>query len=129
MEFSGVEKIVEADNEDEEGWVETTHQLQRKDGSIEEELNDKVCEMTLDNNKLDDLINDNEGQGQGDDDDDEGGEAIDMEEFEESGMLEQVDPVYFLNYFLYNLIIKISYIFFSRQLLSRPDLKSHRRPN
>lgn len=91
MEFSGIEKIVEADNDDEEGWVETTHQIQDKDGNIDEELNDKVCEMTLDSNKLDDLINDNEGQGE--DDDEDGGEAIDMEEFEESGMLEQVDPV------------------------------------
>lgn len=92
MEFSGIETIVEDDNGD-EGWVETSHQLQdNADGNIEAELNDKVCEMTLDSNKLDDLINENE-RGQSSDADDENEEAIDMEEFEESGLLDQVDPV------------------------------------
>lgn len=93
MEFSGIEKIVEADGEDEEGWVETTHQLQENaDGSVESEMCDKVCEMTLDSSKLEELMNDNE-KDENCDEDDENGEAIDMEEFEESGLLEQVDPV------------------------------------
>lgn len=93
MEYVGEETIIENEGDADDGWVETHHYDARTN-----ELEDKVCEMTLDSNKNDDEIGgdmedemnrvDNDGTG---DDDDE--EAADMEDFEESGMLEMVDPV------------------------------------
>lgn len=87
MEFSGVERIVE-DLEGEEGWV--THDTE----GDEDESSDNPAEMTLDNNKLDDLRSKNESQSAAgpEDDDDEEEAAMDMEDFEESGMLDNVDP-------------------------------------
>ena len=86
MEFSGVERIVE-DFEGEEGWV--THDTEGDDDS-----NDNTAEMTLDSNKMDELRSQNESQNisinQNEDDEEE--EALDMEDFEESGMLDNVDP-------------------------------------
>lgn len=64
------------------------------------EIEDKVRDMTLDGNKNDDeFAGDMEDEmdrvGGGGEDDDE--EAADMEDFEESGMLDAVDPVRFTN--------------------------------
>lgn len=92
MEYVGEETIIENENGQDEGWVETHHY-----DATTNELEDKVCEMTLDNNRNDDddVAADMEDEGgddanDGEDDDDE---AADMEDFEESGMLEMVDPV------------------------------------
>lgn len=82
MEFSGVERIVE-DAEGDEGWV--THDNEGE----EDDPYSNPSEMTLDTNKLDEL-RDKESQVANEDDDE--GEAIDMEDFEESGQLENVDP-------------------------------------
>jgi len=85
MEFSGVERIVE-DVEGEEGWV--THDTEGDDDSY-----DKPAEMTLDSNKIDEMRSENESQDANNpNDDEEEGEAMDMEDFEESGMLDNVDP-------------------------------------
>lgn len=84
MEFSGVEKIVE-DVEGEEGWL--THEM---DG---EDENESTAEMTLDNSKLDELRDrENPEKKEMADEDDEQEEALDMDDFESSGMLENVDP-------------------------------------
>lgn len=83
MEFCGVERIVE-DVEGEEGWV--THDTEGDD-----EENSNVAEMTLDSNKIEEMRSENESQDSANADDDEG-EALDMEDFEESGMLDNVDP-------------------------------------
>ncbi|XP_037904496.1 ubiquitin-like-conjugating enzyme ATG3 [Hermetia illucens] len=87
MEYVGEETVVEDDTGD-GGWVETHHY--DNDGTTE--LEDKVCEMTLDNAKLDECIDNNPSKNNADNDDDEDDEAIDMEEFEESGLLDLVDP-------------------------------------
>lgn len=47
MEYVGEETIVEGGGDD-EGWVETHH----FDGTTSTEIDDKVCEMTLDNSKV-----------------------------------------------------------------------------
>lgn len=80
-DFSAVERIVE-DVEGEEGWV--THETE----GDEDDPNEGPSEMTLE--KVDELRGEKESQDP--DDDDEDGEAMDMEDFEESGMLENVDP-------------------------------------
>lgn len=90
MEYVGEETIIENENEPDDGWVETHHFDASSSG-----LEDKVHEMTLDGNKNDDAAADMDesaidGEGNGEDDD---VEAADMEDFEESGMLEMVDPV------------------------------------
>ncbi|KAJ8921046.1 hypothetical protein NQ315_015842 [Exocentrus adspersus] len=83
MEYSQeMEKIIESEDAD-NGWVDTHHY--DKDTCVE----DKVSEMTLENAKGDSMEEAalrNEGKGSDDEEDDE--EAADMEEFEESGMLE-----------------------------------------
>lgn len=92
MEYVGEEIIIENEDGQDEGWVETHHF-----DATTNELEDKVCEMTLESNKNDDIAQDMEDNL----DDDDGGnagddeEAADMEDFEESGMLEMVDPVRF----------------------------------
>lgn len=88
MEYTGEEAVVEEDLGG--GWVETHRSTA--------ELSDKVSDMTLDNSKFDD-DKDNEvgdmdnynANNAADDDDDEDGGFDDMEEFESSGKLEQVD--------------------------------------
>lgn len=80
-DFSAVERIVEAAGGD-EGWV--THDTEGDDDG-----ND-ATEMTLESTKVDEMRSENESQG-GEDDDEEG-EAMDMEDFEESGQLDNVDP-------------------------------------
>ncbi|XP_031630804.1 ubiquitin-like-conjugating enzyme ATG3 [Contarinia nasturtii] len=94
MEYVGEETIIENENGDDDGWVETHHY-----GATANELEDKVCDMTLDDNKNDDddVAGDmedeiNRGKSNGNDDDDDDEEAVDMEDFEESGMLHMVDP-------------------------------------
>lgn len=93
--ISGEETIIENEDGTEEGWVETHHF-----DSSANEIEDKVRDMTLDGNKNDDeFAGDMEDEmdrvGGGGEDDDE--EAADMEDFEESGMLDAVDPVRFTN--------------------------------
>lgn len=93
MEYVGEETMVENDGPDADGWVETHHY----DSSNMTELEDNVCEMTLDSTKNDELANDddntqNDAADDDDEDDDDDAEAGDMEEFEESGMLDMVDP-------------------------------------
>lgn len=43
--------------------------------------------------QIDELADEDNTQNDAGDDEDDDGEAVDMEEFEESGMLEMVDPV------------------------------------
>lgn len=80
MEFSGIEKIVE-ENEGDDGWV--THENDEE----ENDINQSVAEMTLDSGKLDELRDKGNTEYI-----EEEEEALDMEDFEESGMLENVDP-------------------------------------
>ncbi|XP_041971068.1 ubiquitin-like-conjugating enzyme ATG3 [Aricia agestis] len=84
------EKVIEDENDDEGGWVDTHHYDSAGLPTIEE----KVCEMTLEAAETGD--SDGEGAGDNDDDDDEDadedGEAEDMENFQESGLLDEVDP-------------------------------------
>ncbi|KAH8267684.1 hypothetical protein KR026_003290 [Drosophila bipectinata] len=92
MEYVGEETLVEEESGD-GGWVET-HQL-NDDGSTQ--LEDKICELTMEETKDEMHTPDSDksapGVGAGaeaeDEDDDE---AIDMDDFEESGMLDLVDP-------------------------------------
>lgn len=89
MEYVGEETIIENDGDADDGWVETHHYDPAK-----RDLEDKVCDMTLGGNKNEDEIaGDMEDQinTDGCDEDDEE-EAVDMEDFEESGMLHLVDP-------------------------------------
>ncbi|XP_026471648.1 ubiquitin-like-conjugating enzyme ATG3 isoform X2 [Ctenocephalides felis] len=82
MEYSGEEKLLEEDDS-EGGWVDTHH--------CDSTLEDKVNDMTLDNMDKEMMKDDKEGSDDGHNEDDES-DAIDMEEFEESGMLDNVDP-------------------------------------
>ncbi|MCL4124282.1 UNVERIFIED_CONTAM: hypothetical protein GTU68_029048 [Idotea baltica] len=75
------ELIVDAEGDEDGGWVDTHHFAEPV--SIEE----KVKDMTLDDKKI------LSKEGEEDDDDDEENEAVDMEDFEESGMLEEKDLV------------------------------------
>lgn len=84
MEFVGEETLVEGGDDSEMGeWVETHHY----DDPHMSEVEEKAAEMTLDSTKLDEM----ENRETNDADDEE--EAVDMEEFAESGMLDEVDPV------------------------------------
>lgn len=92
MEYVGEETVVEEEGGD-GGWVET-HQL-NEDGTTPEI--DKICELTLDDSKdemhtpdSDQPADMNDAGAAGDEEDDD--EALDMDEFEESGMLDLVDP-------------------------------------
>lgn len=85
MEYVGEETLVEEESGD-GGWVET-HQM-NEDGTAQ--LEEKVCELTMDDSRDEMHTPNSEQSPQNEDDDDE--EAGDMEEFEESGMLEIVDP-------------------------------------
>lgn len=78
------EKIIEADDPD-GGWVDTHHFDTSASG-----LDDKVSEMTLES-KVDVSNNVGSGEGDGDDADEDDEEAADMEEFEESGLLDEHD--------------------------------------
>ncbi|XP_016978945.1 ubiquitin-like-conjugating enzyme ATG3 [Drosophila rhopaloa] len=90
MEYVGEETLVEEESGD-GGWVET-HQL-NDDGTTQ--LEDKICELTMEETKDEMHTPDSDKSAPGagaeaeDEDDDE---AIDMDDFEESGMLELVDP-------------------------------------
>lgn len=83
------EKVIEADDPD-GGWVDTHHFDTSASG-----LDDKVSEMTLES-KVDVSNSVGGGKGDGDaaaadDDDEDDEEAADMEEFEESGLLDEHD--------------------------------------
>ncbi|KAF5295438.1 hypothetical protein FQA39_LY13099 [Lamprigera yunnana] len=85
MEYSkDLEYIIESDDAD-NGWVDTHHYDSSSIG-----LEDKITEMSLDNVKAesmeDALLNDDDDDGVENGDEDE--EAVDMEQFEESGMLD-----------------------------------------
>ncbi|GAB0090147.1 ubiquitin-like-conjugating enzyme ATG3 [Sergentomyia squamirostris] len=86
IEYVGEETMVEEDAQ-EGGWVETHHY----DEGATSGLDDKVSEMTLESSKVEAMEDADEQNTQNDEEDDDE-EAADMEEFEESGMLEQVDP-------------------------------------
>ncbi|XP_017861431.1 PREDICTED: ubiquitin-like-conjugating enzyme ATG3 [Drosophila arizonae] len=92
MEYVGEETLVEEESGD-GGWVET-HQL-NDDGT--NQLDDKICELTLDESKDEMYTPENSKRSlltvvDTDDDNEDDDEAIDMDTFEESGMLELVDP-------------------------------------
>lgn len=94
MEYVGEETLIENENGQGEGWVETHHM----DPHTMKEVEDKVGDMTLESSKVEKEeaaadMDDGALNSGGDDDNDEDGEAADMEDFEESGMLESVDPV------------------------------------
>ncbi|XP_069678207.1 ubiquitin-like-conjugating enzyme ATG3 [Periplaneta americana] len=77
------EKIIEADDPD-GGWVDTHHFDAGASG-----LDDKVSEMTLESKAE---VSNNVAKDEDEDDDDEDDEeAADMEEFEESGLLDEQD--------------------------------------
>lgn len=84
------EKVIEDDQDGEGGWVDTHHYDTAGSPTVEE----KVCEMTLE--AADTGDSDGEAGDPDDDDDDEeeeeDGEAEDMEQFQESGLLDEVDP-------------------------------------
>lgn len=105
MEYIGdQEKVIEADDED-GGWVDTHHYAEGTLSSLQEQ----VSEMTLESRESGDgdslkdagkLTEDgraakgertNSNVDDDDDDEDDDGEAKDMEEFEESGLLEASD--------------------------------------
>jgi ubiquitin-like-conjugating enzyme ATG3 len=88
MEYVGQEVVVEETDQD-GGWVETHHFDELNSSGVEE----KICEMTLDSKKIDEMTDETKAQSDNESNDGEDeDEAIDMEEFEESGMLESVDP-------------------------------------
>ncbi|OWR42727.1 autophagy related protein Atg3 [Danaus plexippus plexippus] len=84
------EKTIEDENDEDGGWVDTHHYASPGFPAVEE----KVCEMTLEAAEAGD--SDGEGGGDGDeadgDDDADDDEAEDMENFQESGLLDEVDP-------------------------------------
>lgn len=96
MEYVGEETLIENEDGTDEGWVETHHY-----NPTTSELEDKVCDMTLGENRteddiagdMEDEINRDNENDDANDDDEEDEEAVDMEDFEESGMLHMVDPV------------------------------------
>uniref|UniRef100_A0A2M4BTJ9 Ubiquitin-like-conjugating enzyme ATG3 n=1 Tax=Anopheles marajoara TaxID=58244 RepID=A0A2M4BTJ9_9DIPT len=96
IEFVGEENMVEESDPD-GGWVETHHYNADEAGGSSG-LEDKVCEMKLDSSRIEDEpaadMDDpsNLDGGDGDEDDEDGGAALDMDEFEESGLLDMVDP-------------------------------------
>ncbi|XP_013135942.1 PREDICTED: ubiquitin-like-conjugating enzyme ATG3 [Papilio polytes] len=85
------EKVIEDENDEDGGWVDTHHY----DSTGSPTLEEKVCEMTLEAAEAGDSGGEGQGEGgagDGDDDDDEDGEAEDMEQFQASGLLDEVDP-------------------------------------
>ncbi|EDW70374.1 ubiquitin-like-conjugating enzyme ATG3 [Drosophila virilis] len=91
MEYVGEETLVEEESGD-GGWVET-HQL-NDDGT--NQIDEKICELTLDESKDEMHTPDSDKTSPAtaapNDDNEDDDEAIDMDAFEESGMLELVDP-------------------------------------
>lgn len=88
MEYSDdKEKVIESDDAD-GGWVDTHHY----DPTISA-IDEKVSEMTLENQAEQDEAGDMHTPNDDDDDEDDDEEAVDMEEFEEKGYLEEEDKV------------------------------------
>ncbi|XP_023015106.1 autophagy-related protein 3 [Leptinotarsa decemlineata] len=84
MEYSGdFEKVIESDDAD-NGWVDTHHYDKEMTSSVE----DKISEMTLENTKAESMEDALKNDEEDDDEDEDDEDAADMEEFEESGMLE-----------------------------------------
>ncbi|CAK1544290.1 unnamed protein product [Leptosia nina] len=82
------EKIIEDEHDEDGGWVDTHHY----DSAGSPTLEEKVCEMTLEAAETGDSDGDGAGDQDDEDDDCEDGEAEDMEQFQESGLLDEVDP-------------------------------------
>lgn len=83
MEFVGQETLVEGGDDGAMGeWVETHHYDDPKMSEVEEQ----AAEMTLES--IDEMDNKDTAA-----EDDSEEEALDMEAFAESGMLDEVDPV------------------------------------
>ncbi|XP_045762869.1 ubiquitin-like-conjugating enzyme ATG3 [Maniola jurtina] len=81
------EKVIEDEHDADGGWVDTHHYESSGLPAVEE----KVCEMTLEAAETGD--SDAEEAPDNDDDDDaDDDEAEDMENFQESGLLDEVDP-------------------------------------
>ncbi|XP_039765225.1 ubiquitin-like-conjugating enzyme ATG3 [Pararge aegeria] len=81
------EKVIEDEHDEDGGWVDTHHFESPGSPTVEE----KVCEMTLEAAETGDSDGD-EAPDNDDDDDADDGEAEDMESFQESGLLDEVDP-------------------------------------
>ncbi|XP_057668145.1 ubiquitin-like-conjugating enzyme ATG3 [Diorhabda carinulata] len=83
MEYSReMEKLIESDDAD-NGWIDT-HHYDKEMSSVE----NKVSEMTLESTKAESMEEAALKDNCDDDEDEDDEEAADMEEFEESGMLE-----------------------------------------
>ncbi|XP_050362080.1 ubiquitin-like-conjugating enzyme ATG3 [Nymphalis io] len=81
------EKVIEDEHDEDGGWVDTHHY----DSSGSRAIEEKVCEMTLEAAETGD--SDGSAAGDRDDDDDaDDDEPEDMEHFQESGLLDEVDP-------------------------------------
>lgn len=95
MEYVGEETLIENESGQGEGWVETHH----FDPTTMTEVEDNVGDMTLECSKVEeeeaaaDMADQETGSNNDNDEDGDDEEAADMEDFEESGMLEAVDPV------------------------------------
>ncbi|XP_063710127.1 ubiquitin-like-conjugating enzyme ATG3 [Culicoides brevitarsis] len=90
MEYNGEEKLVEGDADGMGEWVETYNDDEAQVNEVEE----KVYEMTLDSSKIDEIqgtsSNDAATTSAANEDDDE--EALDMEDYIDSGLIDEVDP-------------------------------------
>lgn len=82
------EKVIEDENDADGGWVDTHHY----DNAGSPALEEKVCEMTLEAADTGDSDDGAADGGDDDEDEDDEGEAEDMEQFQESGLLDEVDP-------------------------------------
>lgn len=82
------EKVIEEENDADGGWVDTHHYADPQMGQGQEAVSD----MTMDTkDKEESTGGEITSAKDDDDDDDDDGEAMDMEAFEESGMLEEED--------------------------------------
>lgn len=85
MEYNGEEKLVEGDSDGMGEWVETYN-----DDAQVNEIDEKVYEMTLDSSKIDEIQGTSSEEIAAGNDDDE--EALDMEDYIDSGLIDEVDP-------------------------------------
>lgn len=88
MEYHGEEKLVEGGGDGDMGeWVETFHEE-----SQVAEVEEKVYEMTLDNADLDEAQGSEGGSKTNAANEEEDEPVLDMEEYVDSGMIDEVDP-------------------------------------